>query len=95
MTVDDELQCLLRLSYPEIQALPESSARNLRDENDKAIQVIVWREQISPDTCRVLVSEHRRRWLGISSLNRAVGFIIESGGATEMLDTADVEQLFL
>lgn len=95
MTVDDELQDLLRLSYPEIQALPEVTSRNLRDEKGKAIQIVVWREQIGPDTCRVLVSEHRLRWLAISSLNRAVGFIIESDGATELLDTSDVEQLFL
>lgn len=95
MDADDRLRELMRLSFSEIRALPESSAQDLVDEEGKKCQLVTWREQIGPESCRVVVSQHRMRGLGGSSLCSARGFTIHSSGAIEMLNPAEAERLFL
>jgi hypothetical protein len=94
MDADDRLQELMRLPFSEIRELLESSSQDIVDEDGNKCQLVTWREQIGPESCRVVVSQHRVRRLGISSLHSARGFTISSNGTIEMLDSAEAEQMF-
>jgi hypothetical protein len=95
MAVETRVKELLRLSYAQLKALPESSSQEILDEEGKRCQLVIWREQIGPESCRVVVSQHRVHSLGISSLSGASGFTISASGTIEMLDPAEAERLFL
>jgi hypothetical protein len=94
MDANDRLQELMRLSFSEIRELPESSSQDVVDEDGKKCQLVTWREQLGPESCRVVVSLHRVRGLGISSLRSARGFSISSNGTIEMLEPTEAEKLF-
>jgi hypothetical protein len=94
MDAKDRLQELLRLSFAEIKELPESCSQDVVDEDGKECQLVTWRELIGPESCRVVVSLHRVRGLGFSSLHSVHGFSISSDGTIEMMDAAEAEQLF-
>jgi hypothetical protein len=94
MDVNDRLQELTRLTFAEIKEMPESSTLDVVDEEGKRCQLVTWREQIGPESCRILVSLHRVRGLGFSSLHSACGFSISSSGTIEMLEPAEAERQF-
>lgn len=94
MGVNDRLQELMRMTFAELRGMPESSTLDVLDEDGKKCQLITWREQIGPESCRVVVSLHRVRGLGFSSLHSARGFSITSTGAIEILEPAEAEKLF-
>ena len=94
MDVNDRLQELMRLTFSEIREMPESSTLDVVDEEGKKCQLVTWREQVGPESCRVVVSLHRVRSLGFSSLHSARGFSISSNGTIEMLEPAEAEKLF-
>ena len=94
MDANERLQELMQLPFSKIKDLPESSSESFVDENGKKCQLTIWREQIGADSCRVLVSLHRKHFLGGSSLRSARGFSMSSNGAIEMIDPAEVERLF-
>lgn len=95
MDVEECVQALMKLPFPEIQALPESSAQDAIDEEGKTCQLVTWREQIGPESYRIVVSQHRIRGPGVSSLCNVQGFTISSNGMIEMLDRTEAERLFL
>ena len=95
MDADDRLREMMRLPFAEIKALPESSSEDVVDGDGNLYQLVTWREQIGPESCRVVVSQHRVRRIGISSLCSARGFTITASGAVELLDPTEVEGLFL
>lgn len=95
MVAETRLQELLQLPYSQLKELPESSSQDILDEEGKPGQIVTWREQMGPESCRIVVSQHRVHSLGISSLCSARGFTITSSGTIEMLDPADAERLFL
>jgi hypothetical protein len=94
MDVNDRLQELMRLTFAEIREMPESSTLDVVDEEGKKCQLVTWREQIGSESCRIVVSLHRVRGLGFSSLHSARGFFISSKGTIEMLEPAEAEKLF-
>lgn len=94
MDANSRLQELMRLSFSEISELPESSSQDAVDEGGRRCQLVTWGERIGPDSFRVVVSLHRMRGLGVSSLHGARGFSISSCGTIEMLEPADAEKLF-
>jgi hypothetical protein len=94
MDVNDRLQELMRLTFVEIREMPESSTLDVVDEEGKKCQLVTWREQLGPESCRIVVSLHRVRGLGFSSLHSARGFSISSNGTIEMLEPAEAEKLF-
>jgi hypothetical protein len=94
MDANDRLQELMRLPFAAIRALPESSSLDVVDEDGKKFQLVTWRVQIGPESCRVVVSLHRVRGLGFSSLHSARGFSMSSNGTIEMLEPAEAEKLF-
>ncbi len=94
MDVSDRLRELMRLTFAELREMPESSTLEVVDEEGKKCQLITWREQIGPESCRIVVSLHRVRALGFSSLHSARGFSISSNGTIEMLEPAEAEKLF-
>lgn len=94
MDVNDRLQELMRLTFAEIRGMPESSTLDVVDEEGKKCQLVTWREQIGPESVRIVVSLHRVRGLGFSSLQSARGFCINSSGTIEMLEPTEAEKLF-
>lgn len=95
MDANDRLQELMQLSFSQIRELPESSSLETVDKDGKKSQLVTWREQIGPESFRVVVSLHRERGLGVSSLRTARGFSISHNGIIRMLDAAEAEKLFL
>lgn len=94
MDAKDRLEELMRLPFSKIRELPGSSSQDVVDKDGKKCQLVTWQEQIGPESCRVVVSLHRVRGLGSSSLHSALGFSISSDGTIEMLDAAEAEKLF-
>lgn len=94
MDVNDRLQELMRLTFAQLSEMPESSALDVVDEEGKKCQLVTWREQIGPESCRVVVSRHRVSSLGFSSLHSARGFCISSNGTIELLEPVEAEKLF-
>lgn len=94
MDVNDRLQELMRRPFAELSKLPDSSSLDVVDEDGKKCQLVTWREQTGPESCRVVVSLHMVCGLGLSSLRSARGFSISSNGTIEMLEPAEVEKLF-
>jgi hypothetical protein len=95
MDAKGRLDELMRLPFSAIKELPESSSQDGTDEEGRKCQFVIWRENLGPDTCRVVVSQHREHGLGRSTLRSAYGFTINLSGGIELLNPADVEQLFL
>lgn len=95
MDAKDRLEELMQLPFSAIKELPESNSQERADEEGRRYQIVVWREQLGPDSYRVVVSQHREHGLGRSSLRSACGFTINSSGRIELLTPADVERLFL
>jgi hypothetical protein len=94
MDANDRLQELIRLSFSALRDLPETSSQNVVDEDGKKYQLTIWRELTGPESCRVLVSLHRKYVLGGSSLRSAQGFSMSSNGTIELLDPSEAQQLF-
>lgn len=94
MDVSGRLRDLMQLPFAAIKELPEKSSLDVVDEDGNKWQLITWREHIGPDLYRVVVSLHRVRGLGFSSLHSARGFSISSGGTIEVLEPAEAEKLF-
>ena len=95
MDAKDRVEELMRLPLPEIRTLPERFTQDALDEEGRKCQLVTWREQVGPDSWRIVVSQHRLHGLGISSLHSVSGFVVDSSGMIKMLDPAEAERLFL
>ncbi len=58
MDFNDRLQKLLRLTFAEFKEMPENSTQDVVDDEGQICQSVSWREQIGPDSCRIVVSCH-------------------------------------
>ncbi len=86
--LSERINDLMQMPIAEIKALPRSSSYETVDENGHHIQVVTWYEQLTDGKCRVVVSLHRMRWLGVSSVIAAEGFTIDEAGNVEKIDNS-------
>lgn len=91
--LSERLNELMSKPLAEIMALPATSAIDARDSAGHRLQCVTWCDRLSPDKYRVVVSLHRKRVLGFSSVVAAEGFIVDAAGKVERLQSTEARAL--
>ena len=82
----ERINDLMHMPLAELKALPRSGSYETVDDNGHRIQMVTWCDRLTDDKYRVVVSLHRMRLLGVSSVIAAEGFTIDEAGNVETID---------
>lgn len=91
--LSERLDELMSKPLAEVMALPQTSAIDTRDGAGHRLQCVTWCDRLPQDKYRVVVSLHRKWFLGFSSVVAAEGFTLDAAGRIERLQSTEARAL--